>query len=61
MKQIIKDIALAVGGSHYPIVGGQLLEKSIELAVKQCADIAVQNNQIEIARQILQKFEMAND
>ena len=34
------DIALTVGGSHYPGVGGELLENfAIEL-VKQCAEIA---------------------
>lgn len=58
MKQIIKEIALAAGGSLYPSVGGTLLEKSIEMAVKQCADIALANNQPEIALQILQKFEI---
>ena len=34
------DIALAVGGSHYPDVGGDLLEKALAMVVKQCAEIA---------------------
>jgi hypothetical protein len=35
------DIALAVGGSHYPGVGGDLLEKFATELVKQCAEIAL--------------------
>ena len=31
------EIALEVGGSHYPDVGGQLLEKFGEAVVEQCA------------------------
>jgi len=61
MKQIIKEIALQAGGSHYPTVGGVLLEKSIDLAVRQCVDIALDNNQLEVAKQILQKFELNTD
>ena len=34
------DIALATGGSHYPGVGGELLEKFATELVKQCAEIA---------------------
>lgn len=34
------DIALAVGGSHYPGVGGDLLEKFAAELVRQCAKIA---------------------
>lgn len=33
------DIALQVGGSHYPDVGGELLEKFAELIVKECLTI----------------------
>jgi hypothetical protein len=35
------DIALATGGSHYPGVGGELLEKFATELVKQCAEIAL--------------------
>lgn len=58
MKQIIKEIALKVGGSLYAPVGGNLLEKSIEMAVKQCVDIALANDQHKVAQLILQKFEL---
>jgi len=38
MKDIYKRIALEVGGSHYPEVGGDLLEKFAEALVKECID-----------------------
>lgn len=34
------DIALQVGGSHYPGVGGELLQRFGEEVVKECAKIA---------------------
>lgn len=34
------DIALQVGGSHYPTVGGELLQRFGEEVVKECAKIA---------------------
>jgi len=37
-------LALEVGGSHYPDVGGQMLERFAEMLVRQCADIALQEN-----------------
>jgi len=45
MKQIFKEIALQVGGSHYPDVGGQLLEKFGEEVVNQCI-AAVKNTDL---------------
>lgn len=32
-------MALQVGGSHYPDVGGELLEKFGEMVVQKCIDI----------------------
>ena len=61
MKSVIKEIALQVGGSHYPAVGGKLLEQSIEIAVRKCAAIALEHQQYNVAREILQKFELYND
>jgi hypothetical protein len=40
MNPIIKQLALEAGGSHYPEVGGKLLEKFAELIVRECAKIA---------------------
>jgi hypothetical protein len=34
------EIALEVGGSHYPEVGGELLEKFGEAIVRKCAEVA---------------------
>jgi hypothetical protein len=39
MKQKFKEIALQAGGSHYPDVGGDLLEKFGEMVVQECIDI----------------------
>lgn len=36
MKQKIHDIALAAGGSHYPDVNSNTLEKFAELLIKEC-------------------------
>lgn len=39
MKKVYEEIALQVGGSHYPEVGGELLEKFGEMIVQKCIDI----------------------
>jgi methionyl-tRNA formyltransferase len=36
MKKKFKEIALQVGGSHYPDVGGDLLEKFGEKIIEEC-------------------------
>ena len=36
MNPTIKQLALEAGGSHYPDVGGKLLEKFAELVVREC-------------------------
>lgn len=36
MNEKIKQLALAAGGSHYPDVGGQILEKFAELLIQEC-------------------------
>lgn len=42
MNEKIKHVALQVGGSHYPDVGGELLEKFARKIIDECI-IAVQN------------------
>jgi hypothetical protein len=42
MKQKVKEIALQAGGSHYPEVGGELLQKFADLFLAECID-AVKN------------------
>lgn len=39
MKKVYEEMALQVGGSHYPEVGGVLLEKFGEMVVQKCIDI----------------------
>ena len=41
------DIALQVGGSLYPEVGGELLEKFGEEIVKQCIEVCDQGTQTQ--------------
>jgi hypothetical protein len=38
MHPRIKELALEAGGSHYPEVGGELLQKFAELLIKDCAN-----------------------
>ena len=52
MKQPYHDIALAAGGSHYPLVGGQLLEQFGRLVVQRCMALA----DAETADRIAQEF-----
>lgn len=42
MHKRIHDLALQAGGSHYPDVGGNTLEKFAELIVRECADICME-------------------
>lgn len=39
MKKIYEELALRAGGSHYPEVGGALLETFADLLVKECIEI----------------------
>lgn len=36
MKQKVKDLALEAGGSFYPAVGGELLQKFADLFLAEC-------------------------
>ena len=42
MNEKIKNIALQVGGSHYPEVGGAYLEKTVQIVVEDCVKIIEQ-------------------
>ena len=62
MKKIIKEIALQVGGSHYPDVGGQLLEKFADTVVLRCALIANKFDDTGAAKSaILREFEIKDE
>jgi hypothetical protein len=36
MKEKIRELALQAGGSHYPTVGGDLLQKFADLMLAEC-------------------------
>jgi hypothetical protein len=40
MKNKIKELALQAGGSHYPEVGGETLQKFADLVLAECIDAA---------------------
>jgi hypothetical protein len=52
MKQPYHDIAVATGGSHYPDVGGRLLEQFGRSVVQRCMALA----DAETAERIAQEF-----
>jgi hypothetical protein len=56
MNPVVHDIALATGGSHWPTVGGNLLEQSVLTAVRQCIAIAQGNGSDLTALNIAQHF-----
>ena len=39
MKQKIHNLALQAGGSHYPTVGGDNLQKFAELLIEECIQV----------------------
>lgn len=52
-NQKFADIALEVGGSHYPEVGGRLLEQFGEAVVEQCAILVERAVDYEIPGDVL--------
>jgi hypothetical protein len=52
------QVALEAGGSHYPDVGGELLEQALAMAVKQCAEIAQTAEPYQASDLILKHFEI---
>jgi hypothetical protein len=48
MKKVFEELALRAGGSHYPTVGGELLEKFGELVVAKCID-ALENGDYRVS------------
>jgi hypothetical protein len=56
MNPAVHDIALQVGGSHWPTVGGKLLEASVLMAVKECLSIARINGDHHTAEIIAKRY-----
>jgi hypothetical protein len=64
MHPQIKEIALQVGGSHYPEVGGELLEKFAHAVVKECCEVAHCNFHVDgltLGNILKQHFGIKND
>ena len=63
MNEKIKNIALQVGGSHYPEVGGAYLEKTVQIVVEDCVKIIERWTKDDpafygLALEILEHFEL---
>jgi hypothetical protein len=60
MNKKLTDLALQVGGSHYPEVSQQYLEQTVRLVVKQCVEAYHQTRLAEtsIEQHFLQRFDL---
>jgi hypothetical protein len=60
MNQKLKELALEVGGSHYPEVSQQYLEQTVRLVVKQCALAYHQTRLVDtpIEQHFLKQFDL---
>jgi hypothetical protein len=60
MNKKLTDLALEVGGSHYPEVSQQYLEQTVRLVVKQCAEAYYQTRLADtpIEQHFLQRFDL---
>jgi hypothetical protein len=50
------EFALQTGGSHYPEVGGELLQKFGEMVVNECCQKLEDDGMVEVAMEIKQHF-----
>ena len=62
--ELVKNLALQAGGSHYYGINTLQLEKMVELVVKECAKITFNGepqdgNRFKIGKEILQHFGMS--
>lgn len=60
MNQKLKQLALEIGGSHYPEVSEQYFEYTVRLIVKECAEAYHQTRSADtpIEKHFLQKFDL---
>jgi len=60
MNEKLKQLALQIGGSHYPAVSQQYLEQTVRLVIQQCAEAYHQTRLAEtsIEKHFLQKFDL---
>lgn len=53
------QLALETGGSHYPGVGGELLEKFGKAVVRECCQKLENDGMVEVAIELKQHFGIA--
>jgi hypothetical protein len=60
MNQKLTDLAVQIGGSHYPEVSRQYLEATVRLVVKECAEAFHQTRMADtpIEQHFLKKFDL---
>lgn len=60
MNQKLKDLALQVGGSHYPEVSKQYMEQTVRLVVRQCAEAYHQSRLADtpVEKHFLKQFDL---
>ena len=61
MTPVYHNIALAVGGSHYPGVGGRLLEQYGRMIAQRCAELADSESAERIAREFELDMDLKNE
>jgi hypothetical protein len=60
MNQKLKQLALQIGGSHYPEVSAPYLEQTVRMVVKQCAEAYHQTRLADtsIEQHFLKRFDL---
>ena len=60
MNKKLTDLALQIGGSHYPEVSKQYLEHIVRLVVKECSEAYHQTRLADttIEQHFLQRFDL---
>lgn len=60
MNKKLTELALQVGGSHYPEVSRQYLEQTVRLVVRECAEAYHQTRLAEtpVEQHFLQRFDL---
>ena len=60
MNKKLKDLALQVGGSHYPEVSKQYLEHTVRLVIQECVEAYrdTRASETTIEQHFLQRFDL---
>ena len=60
MNEKLKQLALEVGGSHFPEVSRQYLEQTVRLVIRECVEAYrdTRASEIPIEQHFLQRFDL---